>query len=360
MAVNKFSIGASVCFKATAFLLCLTATAHSQNNTLRSKALGNQTVTAKLFDKPLGCHPGPDEVAFFEHKDFGGRCFLSSKGPVFILGSGARDWHGVSSVRVGSNIQVVLCSKKRFMGDCTLTDHDIAYLGQVAVGNDRLASFYVRGPVSCVPTGNQVAVYSGVAFSGACTTLSPGEYPDKSNFDLFDGIASVLQNAPRPNGGVMLCSKKKYKGRCVKIMAPADASLQDDKVGIGNTSSIKAYPLPPKCSGSILPLRPTSLPVTFIRASAGYQYCEGYDSVVLTIRQDRPFWFDKTLVKAVKPISPEQELLPADNLEKTYQCESGTYEIKIYAKLRAHKGTKTKDLAETHHEVILCGVPPPL
>jgi hypothetical protein len=78
------------------------------------------------------CEPGPDQVAFFEEKGFRGRCVVRGIGGYGDAAAlGIRN-DQLSSVKVGSGRQVVICTDTAFSGNCDLITADEPNLGRGA------------------------------------------------------------------------------------------------------------------------------------------------------------------------------------------------------------------------------------
>jgi hypothetical protein len=87
------------------------------------------------------CDPGPGQVAFFEHSDFGGRCVIRGVGNYPTASAIGLANDSISSIKVGANAQVFVCEHNSYKGDCELLTSNHSNLG---IGNDRISSAKVQ------------------------------------------------------------------------------------------------------------------------------------------------------------------------------------------------------------------------
>src|SRR5262245_16046397 len=66
------------------------------------------------------CNPTPNQVAFFVDANFRGKCVIKGAGDYPNAGAIGLPNDSISSVKVGTNAQVVLCKDNDFKGDCIL------------------------------------------------------------------------------------------------------------------------------------------------------------------------------------------------------------------------------------------------
>jgi hypothetical protein len=92
-------------------------------------------------------------------------------------------------------------------------------------------------PPACTPAANQVALFAGTDFTGACTLLGVGEYSNSTSFGALgdDNVASVQVGA---NVLATLYSDANYAGRG-STLAANDANLADNPVGADRATSLR-------------------------------------------------------------------------------------------------------------------------
>lgn len=184
----------------------------------------------------------PDQVAFFTDANYRGACVMKTIGDYPSSGEIGLPNDSISSIRVGSNAQVVLCKDNNFQGDCIRRDSDVSFLNDRQVGNDAVSSAKVqlRGFGDCMPGNDEVSFYTNANFLGDCIVKTLGEYANSSAIGLLnDSISSVRLGA---NTQVILCTDDGYGGDCI-IRTANIAFLNDDRVGNDRVSSAKVQRL---------------------------------------------------------------------------------------------------------------------
>ncbi|HSJ56128.1 MAG TPA: SUMF1/EgtB/PvdO family nonheme iron enzyme, partial [Anaerolineae bacterium] len=90
------------------------------------------------------CTPGPDQVSLFVRRGYGRECIVKDVGEYPNPAAIGLPNDSISSVRVGSNVQAVLCEHDDYFGVCeTLTAGD-PDLTDNAIGNDTISSVKVQ------------------------------------------------------------------------------------------------------------------------------------------------------------------------------------------------------------------------
>lgn len=160
------------------------------------------------------CTPSPQQVALFEHKNFGGRCVVRNAGSYPNPAATGLANDTLTSIRVGSAAEVVLCTNADFLGDCELYTADRADLSGTRIGNDRMSSIVVRprGERPCLPRANEIALYLHAGFEGPCVVRAAGDYPTP----LAMGIANDAVSAARVGADAQLvgCVDAQYGDHC--------------------------------------------------------------------------------------------------------------------------------------------------
>lgn len=90
------------------------------------------------------CAPGPDEVAFYLDIDYANQCTVRGIGEYADSAAIGLPDNSLSSVRVGANVQVLLCRDTDLSGVCELARADDSDLRNNSVGNDTVSSARVQ------------------------------------------------------------------------------------------------------------------------------------------------------------------------------------------------------------------------
>ncbi|HVQ38460.1 MAG TPA: hypothetical protein VMS31_13050, partial [Pyrinomonadaceae bacterium] len=194
------------------------------------------------------CIPGRDQVALFTDDNFAGTCVTLRARDYPSPSSVGMVNDSVSSVRVGADVQAVLCVDDGYGGECELFTADVPRLTGSSIGNDRASSVKVqpRGFVQCQPGANEIALYKHKDFVAPCRRIGPGEYRLLANATLpNDSISSVKLGS---NVRAVLCDVKDYQGTC-RLFHGDDArlsgpSLEDNTVSSAWVFRRTSYRLP--------------------------------------------------------------------------------------------------------------------
>lgn len=93
---------------------------------------------------PPSCNPNSDQVALYVDNGFQGQCVVKGQGDYPNPNSIGLPNDSVSSVRVGSNVQVRLCEHDNFQGTCEWFGGDDGYLGDNGIGDNNVSSASVQ------------------------------------------------------------------------------------------------------------------------------------------------------------------------------------------------------------------------
>jgi len=185
-----------------------------------------------------GCDPLPEQVAFFQDVRFGGKCVVRGLGsyPTSAKLGMAND--SISSIKVGSAVQVLVCRDAGYEGRCELFRRSDDRLGDNAIGNDTISSAKVqlRGTsLNCEPRADQVAFFHDAGFGGPCEVHSIGEYRNSEEIGLSnDSISSVEVGS---GAQVLLCKDANLSGDC-ELLTASDPNLGDNRIGNDSVSSM--------------------------------------------------------------------------------------------------------------------------
>ena len=189
-----------------------------------------------------GCVPNNNQIALFEHINYGGQCVLKDVGNYRnALEIGLPD-NIVSSVKVGARLRLVLYRDNDFGGVTgTYLANDNSFGGD-PIGNDTVSSMRVDVKMSptakCKPKPNQVALFEHVNYGGRCVLKEIGEYPN----DLAVGLPENLVTSIKVGADVwaVLYDGLNFGGGTATVLV-SDPNLSDTPIGHDSMSSLKVY-----------------------------------------------------------------------------------------------------------------------
>lgn len=113
---------------------------------LSNNVTGDNTISSIRVELESNtCTTGPNEVTVFMHADFKAPCKTLQVGDYSNSTEFDLPDNGVSSIRVGSNVQAYLCQNNNLTGTCETINYTDNYLGDNAngIGNDQLSSIRI-------------------------------------------------------------------------------------------------------------------------------------------------------------------------------------------------------------------------
>ncbi len=169
------------------------------------------------------CEPNMNQVAFFVDNNFNGSCAIRGLGIYPTPGELGLNNDSITSIKVGGNVQAVVCEHAYFEGQCEVFSTNDDYLGNNRIGNDRISSAKVvsRGESSrCLPNKNQVSFFQHSGFKGACVVQGIGEYRNAGKLAISnDSISSVMVGA---DVQAVLCKDNDFRGECFVLNENSD------------------------------------------------------------------------------------------------------------------------------------------
>lgn len=194
------------------------------------------------------CEPTANQASFYTDANFRGACVVRDAGDFPNAETIGLPNDSISSLRVGANVQVVVCKDNNFRGDCIRLDHDVSFLNDRRVGNDAVTSLRVEaiGTDQCPPGPNQVSFYTNADFLGSCVTRDVGDYPTGGSIGLpNDSISSIRAGA---GAQVLACADENFGGRC-EVITGSRSTLNTSAVGNDQITSVRVQPIgaPPPC-----------------------------------------------------------------------------------------------------------------
>ena len=189
---------------------------------------------------PTSCTTTADQITLYANADFGGACVTLGVGEYANPGAlGAVGNDNTRSVRVGSNVQALLCKDDNYNGGCDTFTSDDSNLADNGIGAGTSSVKVQRR--GCSNTADQITLYANADFGGACVTLGVGEYANPGSLGAVgnDNTRSVRVGS---NVQALLCKDDNYNGGCDTFTSD-DSNLADNGIGSGN-SSVKVQQRP--------------------------------------------------------------------------------------------------------------------
>lgn len=187
----------------------------------------------------VGCFPNSDQVALFTSYSYSDSCVLRN------IGEYATPWDiglpndSISSVRVGSNVRVVLYEHNGYLGRSEVFGADISNIRGSYVGDDMVSSLRVEsraGSAACTPGAEQVALFTGPQYSGSCVVRNTGTYSTPGAIGLpNDSISSVRVGG---NARAILYQHNDFLGRWEEFTSDV-SSLRGTGIGEDVVSSMR-------------------------------------------------------------------------------------------------------------------------
>ncbi len=149
----------------------------------------------------------------------------------------------ISSLRVGSDVQVYACRDENFAGACVLIRGAHPTMANTGMGNDQITSLKVQpigAALPCEPGPLQVALYEDANYAGDCRRLPVGDYATATSTGLpNDSVSSIRVG---PGAQVRVCSDAYFAGTCILLTANAPY-LGNLSIGNDHLTSAKVQPL---------------------------------------------------------------------------------------------------------------------
>jgi hypothetical protein len=158
---------------------------------LQGVGFNDKMSSAKVDKRPdTGCpDPGPNQVTLWEHANYTGRCDVLR--PTSLDEMGALNvGNGLTSVKVGSNVQIRLYNTEGFAGGWVNLSSNVADLTSQSM-NDQTRSLRINGRNCAAPGDLGVVLWSDAEYLGTCKTHSLGKFSYSANG--FNNAASSVQ-----------------------------------------------------------------------------------------------------------------------------------------------------------------------
>ena len=192
------------------------------------------------------CNPNSDQIALFEHGNYGGTCKIFGIGDYADPGAMGFPNDAASSIKVGSNVKAILYEHAGYGGASEEFSGDDSDFGNNTIGHDRVSSIKVQSR-GCNPNSDQISLYAGTSYTGACVTLGIGVYPDPGYLGAVgnDNAESVRVGS---NVEAVLCEHDNYQGTC-STLSSDEINLGNHPIGGNRVSSVKVQTRAPAGDG---------------------------------------------------------------------------------------------------------------
>lgn len=225
----------------------------------------NEASSAKVMLREAGgydsCNenrsPGETEVILFDNPRYGGgSCAILKVGDYPDLSTISFE-NLASSLRVGSKVRVIVCTKKNYDeseasgGECETYKGDVPDLDEEGeVPRNEISSARVEMRLLCNPLPDGVVLYESSNYQDGCTTLTAGTW-NLSDFRYDDMVSSLRFVGTYASGWTArMCQGENLTGTCSTFTGD-DSTLSGDAVGNDRTNSIAIAPLPPALTPSL-------------------------------------------------------------------------------------------------------------
>ena len=202
------------------------------DKSLSNNTVGNDRVTSMLVQQrgaSNACIPADDQVSIYIHVNYKGSCQILDVGAYSSSKKTKLPNDSISSVRVGANVQAVVCRDAHYLGHCAKLTTSKKQFPVDGIGNDEITSIKVqpKGTQPCQPGPGSASFFVHSNFLGECVNLSMGEYASTGSIGLpNDSISSFLLG-----DGVKVAFCKHSSFRVCTVRMNSDENLHNDRWG---------------------------------------------------------------------------------------------------------------------------------
>jgi len=203
-----------------------------------------------LIVYPDASNPFDDEVTVCTDRDYKGQCQVLGQGDYFYSDRiGLKD-NSMSSIRVGSQAQAILCRKSRFRDDCERFRNDDPSFSDNHIPDNSVSAMRVQrdGYIPCSPSSQEVSVYGHRDFIQPCSKLSKGKYRIKELGLEGEYPSSLKIGAGDVQACICTSSTVSTSGKCQVFSG--DVNLLKDTSVAKNIASIEVAEKGKSCGGS--------------------------------------------------------------------------------------------------------------
>jgi hypothetical protein len=212
---------------------------------LSNQPVGNDQISSlkvQTRGAATNCPPNPNQASFFVDANFSGPCVTLDIANYLNSRAIGLPNDSISSIRVGSAVQVFVCHDDHYGGLCQTVVSNIAYMSDQPVGNDQISSLKVqrRGPAtSRAPGANRASFLVGAKFAGQCVTLGFSDYSICPLFGLPNDSISCIRVAS--NAQAFVCPDE-YFGSRRQLITGHVVDLSPQPIGKDQISSLNVRP----------------------------------------------------------------------------------------------------------------------
>ena len=148
----------------------------------------------------------------------------------------------ISSLRVGSKVQAIICTDVNYRGDCILETGDVRLLSGDRVPNDSITALKVQplGTRDCPPLPSQASFFMHADFIAPCISRGVGDYPNSATIGLDDKSISSIEIGS--NVQACVCTGENFTTQCSKYTSGSALIAENDLI-----SSLKVQTLGAIC-----------------------------------------------------------------------------------------------------------------
>jgi murein DD-endopeptidase MepM/ murein hydrolase activator NlpD len=186
-----------------------------------------------------GCSPAADQIALFVDPNYGGTCVIKGMGEYPNPASLGIANDSVSSVKVGGNVQLILCHDDNYGGGCETLTGDDSDLSSNTIGDNQVSSAKVQSR----PNGYPVTLYVDYNYNGTWCALTGAAWANLC--EGYDNTASSIRIQSGWSVRVWADSDRGGASRCFTGDTPDLSGWQYNENGGGSLndsiSSFMAY-----------------------------------------------------------------------------------------------------------------------
>jgi len=141
---------------------------------------------------PPNCNPNADQIALFVDSNYGGQCVVKNIGEYPNPGSIGLPNDSISSVKIGGNVEAILCRDDDYGGGCETFINDDPNLSDNSIGNDQVSSAKVKQRVQPPAAPTLQSPGNGSSFNeGQDIVLSWSDTGDEYYGEVWGGPAGT-------------------------------------------------------------------------------------------------------------------------------------------------------------------------
>jgi len=199
----------------------------------------NWSVRHFRIEPSQSCSPNSNQISLYVDTNFSGQCVTKDLGDYSNPSAIGLPNDSISSIRVGSNVQAILCRDDNFSGTCETFTNDDSNLGDNNIGDEQVSSARVQTR----STGYPVTLYVDPNYGGDWCALTGEGWANIC--DGYDNIASSVRLLPGWSARVWVDFNIEGASRCITSDIPDFSGLQYNENGNGSLndsiSSFAAY-----------------------------------------------------------------------------------------------------------------------